>query len=109
MSNDYIVKATKKLLSGLSSEDAASVINQVIEEMDLHMPQLVQNHSEFANAYRQKRRSKLDTDWELRTFVLDLPYLPLSEIVAKCEERFGKKRAPSISAGHRFMQAQRVR
>ena len=57
---------------------------------------------------RKGRSRRVDLDGELRAFLDDaLGRLTLDRLVAACVARFGKERAPSRSAIHRYSQMSR--
>jgi hypothetical protein len=59
--------------------------------------------------HRPSTKSRIDLDPELRAFIHELlPHCTFAEIAAECAKRFGKPRAPSKSAVHRYWQRQQA-
>ena len=107
MNNDWVVKATLKLLSGLPQQDAESVLFDVKQQLEVYQPVANIEKTVCANAYRKPRLSKIERDVEMKEFILSLPYLNQTDVLRACEKRFGKARTPSLSRLSAFLKKQR--
>ena len=97
-------------LSALNPSDALKILNKV--QWVLINESLNAEYTSGKQVYPYnpvlKRRGqimKVDADPEMREFIMNLnTYLSIKDIVALCVEKFGKARAPSRSALHRWLQ-----
>lgn len=103
MNNTWRVKAILSLLSGLPIKDAHTILFQAKQRLEVKNIQVEAQANNCANAYRQPRTSKIDSDPELRDFILSMPYMPQDEILRACRNSFGDSRAPSRSGLSRFL------
>lgn len=108
MNNVWIVKSILKLVSGLSSEEAHSLLLQAKQRIDIKEPEVSLEYQSCPNTFRAAGRTKIDRDPEMKTFILGLPYMAQAEVINACTERFGAKRAPSRSGLNRFLMMQRA-
>ena len=106
-------KAIEKALAELSSGDAVDVLAHQLTTLAQHKLGVNANPREVPTVVCHRshgRVSSIEADSELEEFILSMRgYRSIQQMQQACSERFGKARAPSKSAIHRYIQKKTVR
>lgn len=103
MNNTWRVKAILTLLSGIPLKEANAVLFDVKQRLEVKQPVKDVENTVCPNAYRKPRLTKIESDPEVKEFILSTPYMPQAEILLGCRERFGNARTPSRTGLSRFL------
>lgn len=106
MNNQYLIMAIAKLLQGLEKHEAMTVLTEAKLSLNFDkspLPELKQ----CANTYRRGQPTKISQDPEVEAFILSLPYMKQTEILAEVAAKFGADRTPSRSGLSRYLMMKR--
>lgn len=107
MNNTWRVRAVLTLLSDVPLKEANAVLFDVKQRLEVKQPVKDVESTVCPNTYRKPRLTKIESDPEVKAFILSIPYMPQAEILLACRERFGNTRTPSKSGLSRFLVSSR--